>query len=236
MKRVLGFLRRADEDYGMIASGETVAVGVSGGKDSMALLYALHLYRYFAKKPFSIHAFTVDLGFPGFDAGAISDYCRQLDIPHTLIPTSIAPIVFEYRRESNPCAMCSRLRKGALFRTIRQEGIATCAFAHHREDCLESLLLSMLYEGRMRTFRPVTELSRMEVRLIRPFICLPEKEIRAAVRRHDIPVVSNPCPASGSTQREEIKRLLTQICDSNPNARDMMMTAIKNVSQYSLWE
>ncbi len=235
MKQVLGFLRRADEDHGMIRNGETLAVGVSGGKDSMALLYALHLYKNFAKSSFLLHAFTVDLGFEGFDSGTISDYCKSLGIPFTLIKTHIYDIVFNQRKEKNPCALCAKMRKGTLFTQIIRQGLTTCAFAHHREDCLESLLLSMLFEGRMRTFCPVTYLDRMGVKLVRPFICLPEKEISAAVNRHTIPVVKNPCPAVQSSKREHTKRLLAQICENSPDAREKMMSAIKNVSQYSLW-
>lgn len=235
MKQVLGYLRRADEEYGMIAPGEAIAVGLSGGKDSMALLYALRLYQYFSKKAYTVHAFTVDLGFGGFDSSVIADYCRSLKIPHTVIQTNIADVVFETRKEQSPCALCAKMRKGALFTEITRRGITKCAFAHHREDCLESFMMSMLYEGRLRTFRPVTILERTGVTLIRPLILLPEKEIKAAVRRHAIPIAKNPCPAAGDTKREETKRLLAQLCANNPHARERMLTAIKNTNQYSLW-
>ena len=236
MKQVLGYLRRADEEYGMIASGEKIAIGLSGGKDSMALLYALHLYQYFSKKDYTLHAFTVDLGFDGFNSGVISGYCRSLEIPLTVIQTNIGQVIFETRKESNPCALCSKMRKGVLFTAITQQGISKCAFAHHREDCLESFMMSMLYEGRLRTFAPVTHLTRAGVTLIRPLILLPEKEIISAARRHDIPVAENPCPVSGNTKREETKKLLALLSASNPRARERMLTAIKNSSQYSLWD
>ncbi len=236
MKRVLGYLRRADEDHNMITENDRIAVGLSGGKDSMLLLYALSLYKHFSRNKYDISAFTVDLGFEGFETAAVGDYCRFLGVKHTLIKTGIAKIVFDLRHESNPCALCSKLRKGALFTEIKKQGITKCAFAHHREDCLESLLLSLLYEGRFRTFAPVTCLSRQGITLLRPFIYLPEKEVKAAVRKHDIPVVSNPCPANGATKREEVKKLLAAICASNPDAREKMLTALKNTRQYSLWD
>ena len=236
MKRVLGHLRRADEDFGMIENNDTVAIGLSGGKDSMALLYALQLYRNFSRSKFEISAFTVDLGFGGFNSDIIADYCKSLGIEHTMVKTQIAEIVFDARNESNPCSLCSKLRKGALFKEIKKHGISKCAFAHHREDCLQSLLLSMLYEGRMRTFKPLTHLSRTGVDLMRPFIYLPEKEIKAAVKRHGIPFIENPCPVSGNTKRQEIKKLLGIISASSPKARDSLLTALKNSSQYSLWD
>ena len=236
MKHVLGYLRRADEQFDMIAPGARIAVGVSGGKDSMVLLYALHLYRNFSRHDYSITAVTVDLGFPGFNTALIADYCASLGVPHTCVKTRIADIVFDARKEKNPCALCSRMRKAALFTEIKKQGVGTCAFAHHRDDCLESLLLSILYEGRMRTFRPTTYLNRKDVTLIRPFILLPEKEISAAAARHSLPVAANPCPASGNTKRQEIKELLAHISANNPGARDSMLTALKNIDQYSLWD
>ena len=236
MKRTLGYLRRADEDFNIIKNGERIAVGLSGGKDSMALLYALHLYKNFAKTKFDICAVTVDLGFNGFNVKLIEDYCKSLDIEFTCVETQISKIVFDVRQETNPCSLCSKLRKGALFNELKSIGIDKCAFAHHRDDCLETLFLSMLYEGRMRTFKPVTYLDRTGITLIRPFVYLPEHEIVSSVRRHNIPTTGNPCPASGNTKREEIKELLRHISKTNPKARDILLTALKNKEAYSLWD
>lgn len=236
MKRVLGHLRRADEDFGMIKNGETIAVGVSGGKDSMALLYALHLYKNFAKVKFEFTAVTVDLGFKGFDPQPIDQFCKSLNVPYTCVKTQISQIIFDERKESNPCSLCSKLRKGALFAELKKQGIEKCAFAHHRDDCLETLLMSMFYEGRIRTFKPVTYLDRTGITLIRPLVYLAEHEVVSAVRRHKIPVINSPCPASGTTKRQETKELLSYISKNNPKARDILLTALKNKDQYSLWD
>lgn len=236
MKRVLGHLRRADEENNMIQEGDTVAVGVSGGKDSMAMLKALVLYKNFAKVKFDVVAITVDLGFDGFNTQIIADYCKSLGVPYTCVKTQIGEIVFDVRKESNPCSLCSKMRKGALFNELLAQGITKCAFAHHRDDCLESLFMSMLYEGRIRTFKPVTYLDRKGITLIRPLIYIAEHEIISAVKRHNIPISKNPCPASGTTKREETKELLKLISKSNPKARDILLTALKNKDQYSLWE
>lgn len=236
MKRVLGHLRRADEDYNMINEGEKIAVGVSGGKDSMTLLYALHLYQNFCRVNFSISAFTVDLNFDGFDTSEIAAYCKDLGIEYTCIKTNISNIVFDTRKEKNPCSLCSKMRKGALFNEIKKHGISKCAFGHHRDDALETLMLSMLYEGRIRTFKPVTYLDRKDITLIRPFVYLAEKEIITATKKFGFPLSFNPCPASGNTMRQKTKELLLTISKSNPDAADIMLTALKNTSQYSLWD
>ena len=236
MKRTLGHLRRADEDFNMIHDGETVAVGVSGGKDSMALVKAMKLYTNFAKHKFDVVAVTVDLGFDGYDVAPIEDYCKSLDVPFTCIKTQIGEIIFDERQEQNPCSLCSKMRKGALFTELKKQGINTCAFGHHRDDALETLLMSMFYEGRIRTFKPVTYLDRMDVTLIRPLVYLAEHEIVSAARRHSIPVVKSPCPACGTTKRAETKELLCHISKSNPKARDILLTALKNTDQYSLWD
>lgn len=236
MKRILGHIRRADQDYGMINDNDTIAVGVSGGKDSMLLLFALNKYKNFARKKYKIHAFHVDLGFEENQSDIISDYCFALGIPLNIIKTQIGTNVLYERNEKNPCALCSKMRKGKLFEQVKQHGYSVCAFAHHRDDCIESMLLSLLYEARMRTFKPVTTLDRAQIRLIRPFIYLPENEIEGAVIRHGIPAFKNPCIYEGLSKRNEIKKLLSQICKTRPDARNMIMSAIKNVAQYSLWD
>ena len=236
MKRTLGHLRRADEEYNMIQKGDTVAVGVSGGKDSMALVKAMSMYKDFAKQKFDVVAVTVDLGFDGYDVQPIADFCKSLNVPFTCVKTQIGRIIFDERKEKNPCSLCSKLRKGALFTELKRQGINKCAFGHHRDDCIETLLMSMLYEGRIRTFKPVTHLSRMDVTLIRPLVYLAEHEIISAVKRHGIPVVKSPCPACGTTKRQETKELLSHISKSNPKARDILLTALKNKDPYSLWD
>jgi tRNA 2-thiocytidine biosynthesis protein TtcA len=229
-------VRRADEQFNMIRNGDTVAVGVSGGKDSMLLVKALSMYRDFAKAKFQVVAVNINLGFDGFDAQPIARYCESLDVPFTCIDTKIGKIIFDERKEKSPCALCSKMKKGALFTELKRQGINKCAFGHHRDDCIESLLMSMFYEGRIRTFKPVTYLDRMDITLIRPLVFLAEHEIISAAKRFDIPVVKSPCPACGNTKRQETKELLRHLSKSNPALKDILLTALKNTDQYSLWD
>lgn len=235
MKEILGCIRRADQDFQMIQSGDRVAVGVSGGKDSMLLLYALGLYRRFCPRPFTLEALTLTMGLEPFDLDPVRALCQSLDIPYTVRETQIGRIIFEERREKNPCSLCSKMRRGALNDLCAERGINKLALGHHRDDALETLLMSMLYEGRMHTFQPVTHLTRSGITQIRPMIYISEKDVIHQVRALNLPVVPSPCPANGYTKREDMKALLDHICRSVPNAREQLLTALRNDSQYALW-
>ncbi|MDI9506187.1 MAG: tRNA 2-thiocytidine biosynthesis protein TtcA [Clostridiales bacterium] len=236
MKETLGCLRRADQDFSMIRSGDRIAVGVSGGKDSLLLLYALALYRKFCKVPYTLHALTLTLGFEPFPLEGISALCRELDVPHHIRHTQIGQVVFEERKESNPCSLCAKMRRGALNDLCRELGCNKLALGHHRDDAIETLFLSMLYEGRIHTFHPVTYLSRTGITQIRPLCYLPEKHIVHMARVLSLPVVSSPCPVDSFTKRKEIKELLDQLCKQFPNARELLLSALRNQDQYGLWE
>lgn len=235
MKQVLGCIRRADQDFGMIRPGDRVAVGVSGGKDSLLLLQALALYRKFAPNPFELTAITVSMGLEPFDLSGVQAMCDRLEVPYVVKQTQIGEIVFNIRKEKNPCALCAKMRKGCLVDTCVELGINKLALGHHRDDALETLLLSMFYEGRMHTFHPVTLLERSGVTQIRPMIYLSEKQAISAVRRLDLPVVKSPCPVNGATRREDMKIILDDICKKIPKAREQMLSALMNHEKYSLW-
>lgn len=236
MKRVLGEIRRADRDFGMIEKGDQVAVGVSGGKDSLVLLEALARYRAFAPNPFELTAVTIGMGLEPFDLSGIEEMCRRLDVHYVVRQTQIGRIVFEDRREKNPCALCSKLRRGTLAQVCRELGANKLALGHHRDDALETLMMSVLYEGRMRTFKPVTHLERAGLTQIRPLIYLSERQIVNLQAKLNLPVVKSPCPANGETRRAEMKEMLDELCRRHPDAREQMLSALVNCDQYSLWE
>lgn len=235
MKEILGCIRRADQDFGMIEDGDRVAVGVSGGKDSLLLLYALSLYRRFSPHPFTLQAVTLTMGLEPFNLSGVQALCDRLEVPYVVRETQIGRIVFEERREKNPCALCAKMRRGALNDLCRELGVTKLALGHHRDDALETLLMSLLYEGRLHTFQPVTRFDRTPVMQIRPLIYAPEKVIVHYARRLDLPVVASPCPANGRTKREDMKDLLDLICRRVPNARELMLSALRNTEQYDLW-
>ena len=228
LQQVLSQVRRAADDYEMIQDGDKIAVGISGGKDSLTLLYALSALRRFYPHPFELHAVTVDLGFENLNLGKIEALCKELDVPYTIVPTQIASIVFDQRKEKNPCALCAKMRKGALNEAIRGAGCNKIAYAHHKDDVVETLMLSLIYEGRFHTFAPVTFLDRMNLTVIRPLVYMKEADVIGFVHKHDVPVVKSPCPADGHTRREYVKQLLRQLNLENPGVKDRMFTAVQS--------
>ena len=228
LQQVLSQVRRAADDYEMIQDGDKIAVGISGGKDSLTLLYALSTLRRFYPHPFELHAVTVDLGFENLNLGKIEALCKELDVPYTIVPTQIASIVFYQRKEKNPCALCAKMRKGALNEAIRGAGCNKIAYAHHKDDVVETLMLSLIYEGRFHTFAPVTFLDRMNLTVIRPLVYMKEADVIGFVHKHDVPVVKSPCPADGHTRREYVKQLLRQLNLENPGVKDRMFTAVQS--------
>lgn len=236
MKHILGCLRRADHDFGMIHPGDRIAVGVSGGKDSLALLCAMAMYRRFAPNPFELSAMTVTMGLEPFDLSGIRALCDRLEVPYIVRETQIGKIVFEERKEPNPCALCAKMRRGALAAACAELGFDSIALGHHRDDALETLLMSALFEGRIHTFHPVTRLERTGVTQIRPLVYASEKQIIALQRKLDLPVVKSPCPVNGETRRAEMKSLLDALCRRYPNAREQLLSALMNEEQYGLWE
>ena len=236
MKIVLGCMRRADEDFGMINEGDHIVVGVSGGKDSLVLLYALSLYRHFCKNSFELEAVTLDLGIGNTDYSAIAELCEKINVKYTVRMTDIGDVIFNQRKETNPCALCAKMRRGNLTDFCREVGANKLALGHHRDDAIETLAMSLLYEGRLHTFHPVTYLSKQEITQIRPMAYLPEKDIIRATEKFNLPVCKSPCPANGETKRTEMKNLIDELSVKYPRLREFALNALRNSDQYGLWD
>lgn len=228
LQKVMSYVRRAIDDYHMIEDGDKIAVGISGGKDSLVMLYALHGLKRFYPKKFEIHAVTVDLGFNNLNLDKIIELCKSLEVEYTIVKTDIAKIIFEDRKESNPCSLCAKMRKGALNDAIKACGCNKVAYAHHKDDVVETMLMSLIFEGRFHTFSPITYLDRMDIHVIRPLMYMNESDVIGFVNKYDVPVVKSPCPADGNTKREYIKQLLRQLNLENPGVKERMFTAIQN--------
>ena len=232
MQHILSLVRRCVEDYHMIDEGDTVAVGVSGGKDSVLTLAALAKLRDFYPKQFELTALTIDSGVPGTDFTPIADLCRELGVPYRIIDVPIYEIVFVHRQEKNPCSLCAKLRRGALSTELNRQGLGKIALGHHYDDAVETMLMSLFLEGRISCFQPVTYLDRSRVTQIRPLLYVQEREVRGAVRRLGLPVVKNPCPANGSTKREEMKELLLRLDKTYPQLKKKIFGAIQRYPLY----
>ncbi len=224
-----GTVRRCIADYDMIHEGDKVAVGVSGGKDSIALLAALAELRHYYPKRFTLTAVTLDMGLPDMDFSPVAELCKSLDVPYTVQRTDIARLIFQVRGEKNPCALCAKMRRGALNDCIRAEGISTLALGHHLDDAIETLLMSLLYEGRLASFEPVTHMSRSGVTQIRPMVYCRESEAAGFVRRLGLPVVKSTCPMDGRSHREDIKRLIRDLSRTYPDLKTKLFGAMQRL-------
>ena len=226
MQKLMGLVRRCVEDYNMISPGDRVAVGISGGKDSLVLLQILAGLRQYSD--FTLDAVTIDMGL-GMDYTGVAEFCRELDVPYHLIKTEIGPIIFEHRKEKNPCSMCAKMRRGALNQAILDLGIRKIALGHHYDDAVETFLMSLLYEGRISCFQPVTELDRMGVTQIRPMLYIHEKTVDNFAKRMALPVVENRCPADKHTKREEIKKLVYDLSAQYPDLKERVFGAMQRL-------
>lgn len=219
----------------MIEDGDKIAIGISGGKDSLTLLYALSELRRFYPQKYELTAVTVDLGFKNLNTDGILKLCNELNVPYEVIKTDIAEIVFDERKESNPCSLCSKMRKGALNYFMKDKGYNKVAYAHHKDDVVDTMMLSMIYEGRFHTFAPVTYLDKTGMTIIRPLIYMNEADVVGFVRANNLPVVKSPCPADHNTKREYVKNLLNGVNSDAPGVKRRMFTAILN-SNIKGWE
>ena len=226
LQQLLSFTRKAVDEYQLIEDGDKIAIGISGGKDSLTMLYALHGLKRFYPQRFTIEAITVDLGFPDFDLSQIKVLCESLDVPYTVVKTDIAQIIFDERKESNPCSLCAKMRKGALNEAIKAAGCNKVAYAHHKDDVIETMLMSLLFEGRFHTFSPKTYLDRMDLTVIRPLLYVDEKDIIGFRNAFELPVQKSPCPIDGYTKREYAKQLVSNLNKEHSGARERMFAAI----------
>ncbi len=227
--RFTGFVRRCVDDYGMLESGDCVAVGVSGGKDSLALLASLSHLRRFHPSCFGLRAVTIDMGFPDMDFAPINQLCGELDVPYTVIKTDIREVIFEIRKEENPCSLCSKMRRGALNDAIVAIGCNKLALGHHFDDAVETFLMSLMFEGRLNCFKPVTYMSRANVTQIRPMLYVAEEAVESLVKALCLPVVLTTCPEDKASKRREVKTLIASLSAGYPDLKNKIFGAISRL-------
>ena len=235
LQQLLSYTRKAVEDYHMIEEGDKIAIGISGGKDSLTLLYALSGLRRFYPKHFELCAISVNLGYP-IDYSSIHQLCDTLEVPFYVVETEIAQIIFEERKEKSPCSLCAKMRKGALNEKAKELGCNKIAYAHHKDDVIETMLMSLIYEGRFYTFAPVTDWDRTGLTLIRPLIYVEERNIVGFKNKYNLPTFKNPCEADGVTTREYASELLDKINEAAPGVRERLFHAITDSKPLDKWK
>lgn len=217
MQKMLGYMRKAIQEFDLIQNGDRIAVGVSGGKDSVVLLRGLWLLRKFIGIEYELTAVTLDPGFDGVDGdySPIADMCDEMQIPYLLKRTQIGEIIFDVRKESSPCSLCARMRRGALHDAALEAGCNKIALGHHYDDAVETFMMNLFHEGRIGCFSPKSYLSRKELWMIRPMVFAPEKDVRRAAVKNGLPIVKSKCPADGNTSRQKMKEFLYQLDKEN---------------------
>ena len=229
LNSLTGMVRRCVDDYNMISAGDRIAVGISGGKDSLVLLAALsHLRRYYPT-PFELEAITIDLGFEGMDFSGVAEMCEELGVPYTRVETDIREIVFDAREESNPCSLCAKMRRGALNTALKAHGCAKLALGHHFDDAVETFMMSLLFEGRINCFSPVSYMDRMGVTLIRPLLYVGELRSANMAKALSLPVVKSTCPLDRTSKRAEAKELLDTLSRTYPDLRSRIFGAMQRL-------
>ncbi|MBR1442649.1 MAG: tRNA 2-thiocytidine biosynthesis protein TtcA [Firmicutes bacterium] len=227
IQRLLSYVRRAVDDYDMIDDGDRIAVGISGGKDSVALVIALKALQRFYPKKFELEAITVSLGYEGMDFSNIRKICDDIGVNYTVVQTDIGEIIFDARKESNPCSLCAKMRKGALNDKVEELGCNKIALGHNRDDVIETFFMSLFYEGRINTFSPVTYLDRKKIYSIRPLMYVPERDVQGFINREGIKIVKNKCPVDGHTKREETKNFIKEQIKKYDSFEEKVFGAIK---------
>lgn len=228
LQKLLSYTRKAIDEYQMIDEGDHIAVGISGGKDSLTLLYALKGLQRFYPKHFELSAITIDLGYSACDFTPVVKLCEELDVPYQILKTDIAHILFEERKETHPCSLCAKMRKGALNQAVKEMNCNKVAYAHHKDDIIETMILSLFFEGRFYSFSPRTYLDRMDLTVIRPIMFVDEADVIGFRNKYNLPVVTSRCPIDGNTKRQYAKELLADLNREHPGVKQRMFTAILN--------
>jgi tRNA 2-thiocytidine biosynthesis protein TtcA len=226
LQRLLSLVRQAIDQYHMIEEGDHIAIGISGGKDSLTLLWGLAYLQRFYPKQFSLSAITVDMGIDTMDLEPIKALCQEFQVSYEIVPTEIGKILFDIRKETNPCSLCAKLRKGALNQKALEMGCNKIAYAHHKDDLIETAMMSLLYEGRFYAFSPVTHLDRTDLTVIRPLMFVSEADVKGFRNKYQLPVCKNPCPMDGHTRREYVKNLIHTLNMENPGVKDRLFRAV----------
>lgn len=226
LQRLLSLVRQAIDQYHMIEEGDHIAIGISGGKDSLTLLWGLAYLQRFYPKQFSLSAITVDMGIDTMDLEPIKALCQEFQVSYEIVPTEIGKILFDIRKETNPCSLCAKLRKGALNQKTLEMGCNKIAYAHHKDDLIETAMMSLLYEGRFYAFSPVTHLDRTDLTVIRPLMFVSEADVKGFRNKYQLPVCKNPCPMDGHTRREYVKNLIHTLNMENPGVKDRLFRAV----------